>query len=520
MTHILAQTVYGLDLKDLPLQRLLKEESMIGRRIRAPSSNQTDFATTNLSAFSDIKASTSISSATRLNRSAEERRSLGMKNKSMTVDVPLQPPDHHQTRSRRYSSIPAEGGDPYSLQVNAATQGGGRKKERSISEVKVGNRQGVDVPTRSSSSEGQYRTITEGNEEEEEEKEEEFGIVSPAVSLPSPTTVDRSMSRPLERSEKVQEDIVDSGSGNQLEKSGLTISNQRVRTPTPELEQVQSPGIVFERGGSVEPLIENQDTSDFKPKEKTRRSLFGRGRNKSESGEGGKSWRKLAAKQERDLVFTNECSEDSNTLLDDVQQKSPLDIDKRTLLAETIPPSSPLVASWTAGVGEKRRGLSLTDGAIESEGVRKNNRGIVHARVYKSSSEGNIHRLSLLGEIEGEGEDDEEGSEGCEDSKSIVGTSVASGSRRGSEQMRLMKKNRILEFSPQDAFSSAIIPSSQACLLGSPVGPRSQSPILPSLSPVNSVLSSPRSNPRSQLIMRRGTGKTIIIIYPYIAMIL
>ena len=55
-----------------------------------------------------------------------------------------------------------------------------------------------------------------------------------------------------------------------------------------------------------------------KPREKTRRSLFGRSRNRSDSALGGggegKS-RKKSPRVDRDLVFTNESSEDSATLL-------------------------------------------------------------------------------------------------------------------------------------------------------------------------------------------------------------
>ena len=180
MTHILAQSVYGLDLKDLPLQRLVKEESMIGRRHRIPSAAPTELSPTNFNSFSDIKANTSVYTHPAVgSQSAEERRSQAMRYKSQTVDVPQSPDSpQQQVRSRRYVSIPVEGGEPYSLSVNTLSAGGGsgRKSERSVSEVKS-PAGGQDIPARPSSSEGHYGTI-------KEEEEGVADVLSPPISLP------------------------------------------------------------------------------------------------------------------------------------------------------------------------------------------------------------------------------------------------------------------------------------------------------------------------------------------------
>ena len=508
MTHILAQSVYGVDLKDLPLHKLAKEESMIGRRHRTPSAAPPELSPTNFNTFSDIKADTNVGILPLGSRSAEERRSQTMRHKSRTVDVPQTPDTPQKGRSRRYISIPTEGGEPYLLSVNAAANvgGGGRKKERSVSEVKVKDPPGPgqELPARPSSSEDHYRTITE--EEEEEGKD----IRSPPISLPGSvllgdTTVESISTHPptlsLQRSERV-EDGVDSHQGGGVDES-LVNSEHPTRSPSPE---IQSPWLMFERGSSVEPLIDTATTTD-RPRERTKRSLFGRNRNKSESTLGGggegrsrrKSASAAAAKVDRDLVFANESSEGSANLLGegggggeemDGGKRLPLPFRKRT--GES--PTSSLTASWSAGVRKRQRGVSeQSEGGME-EGERGRDTG---GRVYKSSSEGNIHQLGLLSEEGrvGEGEEEEGG---FEDSQSVVGTPASSRSRKKSKKMSI-------GFSPQDAFSSSIIPSSQARLLSSPVGPRSQSPVLPSsLSPVHP---SSLASPHSQLAIRRGSGQ-------------
>ena len=518
MTHILAQSVYGLDLKDLPLQRLLKEESMIGRRHRTPSAAPPELSPTNFNSFSDIKASTNTGSLPLGSRSAEERRSQAMRHKSRTVDVPQTPDSPQQGRSRRYVSIPVDGGELYQLPVKTATVGGGSRKGRSISEAK-GPGSSQDIPARPSSSEDHYRTILEEGGEEEEEK----GILSPPISLPdtvllggtTETVANHSPPLSLQRSER--EDEVDSSSGTHQEgrvEESLAISDDQTHSPTPE---VQSPGLTFERGSSVEPLIEATTTSE-RPKEKTRRSLFGRNRNRSDSALGGgggegrsrrKSASAAAAKVDRDLVFANESSEDPATLLAEgegeaIERKSPVDVIDggkglpppfRKRRGES--PMSSLTASWTAGVRKRQRGMSERDESGMEEEERRRSGG---GRVYKSSSEGNIDQLGLLSEEGGAGEvEEEEG--GREDSRSVAGTPASSRSQK--------KTNMSVGFSPQDFFSSSIIPSSQARLLSSPVGPRSQSPVLPSsLSPVHpSSLPSPHTMPVSQLALRRGSGQ-------------
>ena len=508
MTQILAQTVYGLDLKDLPLQRLLKEESMIGRRNRTPSLATTDLSASPLTAFSDVEGNTNISTLrlAGVNRSAEERRSRGMMSKSRTVDIPQPPESSPPGRARRYMSIPAEGKESYlsspqrDSSVPSGLASGSQKKERSVSDVEGISGEHIEVPIRSSSSEGHYRTIAE-------EEEEEGDSVSPAESLPATitcgmsadVTANHSSNRLLQRSERV-EDEVDTGARrhDRTDSQGsLTITN--LHTPTPEPELLQSPGVQFERGGSVEPLLETAE----KPL-RTKRSLFGRSRNKSESSGGGggrgrggggegRSRRKSSSAllMERDLVFANESLEESATLLDDDRRAA----DERE--GVQIPPVSLVshpTTSWTGGdrtCEERQKGVSDTDGVTEGPGEGK--RGAM--RVYKSSSEGNIRQLMVEGEGEGGG------GEG-EDSQSTLGTPIATSSSYRS------KKKRSVDFTAQDEFSSSIIPSSPAKYFGSPVGPRSQSPVIPTLSPVHDhTHMSPRSTPTSQLALRRGAGR-------------
>ena len=514
MTRILAQSVYGLDLKDLPLQRLLKEEGMIGRRHRPPSAAPPELSPTNFNSFSDIKASTNTGSLPLGSRSAEERRSQAMRHKSRTVDIP-QTPDSPQQGRRRYVSIPVDAGELFPLAVKT---GGGSRKERSISEAK-GPGSSQDIPARPSSSEGHYRTILEEGGEEEAK-----GILSPPISLPGTvllgdtTETIANLSPPLSLQRSEREDEVDSSSGTHQEgrvEESLAISDDQTRSPTPE---VQSPGLTFERGSSVEPLIEATTTSE-RPKEKTRRSLFGRNRNRSDSALGGrggegrsrrKSASAAAAKVDRDLVFANESSEDPDTLLAEgeggaVEGRSPVDgVDGGRGLPPPFrkrrgqSPMSSLTASWTAGVRKRQRGMSERDeSGMEEEEERRRSGG---GRVYKSSSEGNINQLGLLSE-DGEAGEVEEEEGGREDSRSVVGTPASSRSRK--------KTKMNIGFSPQDFFSSSIIPSSQARLLSSPVGPRSQSPVHPSsLSPVPpSSLPSPHTTPVSQLALGRGAGQ-------------
>ena len=528
MTEILAQTVYGLDLNNLPLQRLLKEESMIGKhRAHPPANISTD--TSRLSSFSVIEAhmtkpNTSNLQANRLasvSRSADERRSRGMKQKALTVEAPA--PESPPGRSRRYISIPAEA-NSYSSGTSttqglavSGTGGGGGGKERSVSEVERPQGGSLELPTRCSSTQGHYRPILE----EEEEGEGGADPVSPAISLPATvalttSTTDGTLNR-LHHSERPKDESYDKENGE--EQVSLTITSHS-GSPTPEPELVQSPGgISYERGGSVEPLISNQDSE--KPKEKTKRSLFGRKLSFSSAGTDGKS-RKKSAKLEKDLVFTNEGSDDTTALSDSA--KTPMEDGKAVGVSSTmVSPMSPLAASWSAGVSarEKQRGELSTDRAGDGGGERREEEGeegegdgrVVSPPVYKSSSEGNIHRLSLsvTEEVREEG--------GREDSQSDLGTPIAIRrvvSSNDQDPEEQAERKRSIDIIPQDMFSSSIIPSSQARLLGSsPVGPRSQSPVLaPTLSPVHHPppsLSSPQSLPSSQLAQSRGIGESIAI---------
>ena len=502
MTHILAQTVYGLDLIDLPLQRLLREESMIGgkRIARTPSAAPSELNTTNLNSFADVKSSANISGIQPCRvatHSAEQRRMIAMKNKSQTVDLTPSSTDVPPARER-YISIPAEGRDSYSLSINTAAVGGG---------------EGAGPPPARSSSNGNYKPLTE---EEEEEK-------CPTISLPAVAEFAAESEgpvkspRPLQRSQRVEE-REESSVGHQrggLE-GHLVIDEQRMHSPTPEGDSLQSPGPFFERGGSVEPLIETSE----KPREKTRRSLFGRGRNRSESSLGGagggeregRSRRKsAAAKIDRDLVFANESSDESVTLLQKEEEGEEEGGGGGGEMAEgtdggrgvRVPqskkavPSSPLTASWTTGERERQRGFSQSAVAA-GEGEEEEEEGASHGRVYKSSSEGNLRQLSLLSEA---GEEDENGEE-REDTRSVVGTPATIRHKDRTSLSGSRRKMGVV-FSPQDAFSSAIIPSSQARLLSSPVGPRSQSPALSPVHPPS--LPSPHSTPIT--LHTRDTGQ-------------
>ena len=381
------------------------------------------------------------------------------------------------------------------MSTQRLTARGGGKTERSASEVEPPSGSPVEVPVRSSSTEGYYRTIIEEEEEEEEKDREEVGgrgLLSMDTPLPATVVLSTSSSRVtkcLQRSERVIEEA--SSVGRELEEF-LTFTNHSVRSPTPEPEMAgqQSPGILYERGGSVEPLIDSGE--DEKPKDKSKRSLFSL-RKLSFEVVDGKSRKKSSARFETDLVFTNESSEDSAALIDEEQSLG----EGEGVKIQRSSPSSSLAVPWTVGVNaaEEQSGVSMTDGG-GSKGEREGESWVM----YKSSSEGNIHRLSLLAEME---EDEEE----CEESQSVLGTMsplmmrrVASSETQGPDSRA--KKKSSADSVPQDFFSSAIIPSSH---LGSspvgPVGPRSQSPIL------SSPFSSPQSRPSSQLALRRGAGE-------------
>ena len=470
MTRILAESVYGLNLNDLPLQRLLKEEGMIGKqRSRAPTSIPSDLGGGRLTSFSIIEVNMKRPN---ISSSAVERRGHAMRQKAITLDVPET--EHPPENVRRYRSIPNETHNYF-----LTRSGGG--KERSVSSVNPPSNSQMTAPLRSSSSEVRFRTIKEDEGEEEGEGGTEGGSgrASPAVSLP-PTMVVSTGSIPRsQHSERVREG--ESNKGRESRES-LTITNQHIRTPTPEPElSVQSSGMSYEhggRGGSVEPLLETQDEDKGKgkPKKSWRKKL-----NFSDLSGGGKSQKKQTA---TDLVLKNESSDELGSLKD---EQSPV--------VKTDHRSSPLPsppASSAAGISERerQRSVSLADNGASEEETR------VSSRIYKSSSEGNLHRLSQLAEMEEEGEGE------CEQSASVLGSVsplmlrrvVSSGVQDTTNQPENEKGHGVTE----DIFSSAIIPSSQARLLSSPVGPRSQSPVIPALSPVR---------PSSQLALRRGAGE-------------
>lgn len=466
MTRILAESVYGLNLNDLPLQRLLKEEGMIGKqRSRAPTTVPSDLGGGRLTSFSIIEVNMKRPTTS---SSAVERRGHAMRQKAVTLDIPETeyPPEN----VRRYRSIPNE-------THNYFLTGSGEGNDRSVSAVNLPIDGQMTVPLRSSSSEVRFRTIKEEEGEEEGEGAEGgSGRASPAVSLP-PTMMMSSTSC-LQHSERAREG--ESNKGRESRES-LTITNQHIRTPTPEpeltLTSVQSSFEHGGRGGSVEPLLEAQDEDKGKgkPKKSWRKKL-----NFSDLSGGSKSQKKQTG---TDLVLKNESSDESVTLKD---EQSPLvKADHRS------PPLASLPASSAAGISERerQRSSSVADDGV-SEGETR-----VSSRIYKSSSEGNLHRLSQLAEME-----EEEGEGGCE--QSVLGSVSPLMLRRvvssGVQDTTNQPKNKEGHGVTEDIFSSAIIPSSQARLLSSPVGPRSQSPVIPALSPVR---------PSSQLALRRGAGE-------------
>lgn len=466
MTRILAESVYGLNLNDLPLQRLLKEEGMIGKqRSRTPTNIPSDLGSGRLTSFSIIEVNMKRPNTS---SSAVERRGNAMRQKAITLDVP--DTEHPPENVRRYRSIPNE-------THNYFLTGSGGGKERSVSSVNPPSNNQMTVPLRSSSSEVRFRTIKEeeGEEEREGGAEGGSGRASPAVSLPPTMMVSTGSIPRSQHSERVREG--ESNRGRESRES-LTITNQHIRTLTPEPElSVQSSEMSYEhggRGGSVEPLLEAQDEDKGKgkPKKLWRKKKL----NFSDLSGGGKSQKKQTT---TDLVLKNESSDELGTLKD---ERSPVvKGDRRS------PPLASLPASSAAGISERERQRSASLADDEEEGR-------VSSRIYKSSSEGNLHRLSQLAEMEVEGEGECEPSVLGSVSPLMLRRVVSSGVQDTTNQPENEKGHGVTE----DIFSSAIIPSSQARLLSSPVGPRSQSPIIPALSPVP---------PSSQLALRRGSGE-------------
>ena len=557
MTQILAQTVYNLDLKDLPLQRLLRDEGRRGRgRDRTNTNVASDLNSSRFTAFSVVEAnmrrpntatSMHVSQLASISRSAEDRRSRGKMQKAYTVEV--QTPSPPPGRGRRYVSIPCV--SPYSPDVSEVSSqrlgvvgggvgrgGSGGVLGRSVSEVEQPIAERLDMPVRSHSSEGQYGTILE----EEGEGESGGGILesdtrlslppSPAVSLPATVALSASTGQEMQRSQSSEGTVSDASGVSKEAEESLTIANLDIRSPILEPEVLQSPGISDERAGSVEPLItsrgEEEEEEEERTKEKTKKSIFGLKKLGLSDLSDGKPRKRYAARAEaaNDLVFANESSEDSG--LADEEHSSGgggrggggeggggggEEKMRRARLVQKSSPSSSLVASWTAGVttSEMRRGdgYSMMDGSgvggeeeEEEEGARRGGR-----KVYKSSSESNIYRLIQLTDVEEEEE---------EESRSIMSSPMMrrmASSDAPQSEIRAKKKKRSVEMDHEDIFSSAIIPSSLALLGTSPVGLRSQSPVLspvhPILSPVHPVLSplsSPQSRPSSQLALRRTVG--------------
>lgn len=425
-----------------------------------------------------------------LSRSADAKLK-GMLQKAYTVDEPSSPSEELSAlRTKRIISIPCD--NPFS---SAAAQFASHKgtdnskKERCVSNIEKPRSDRLELaPRRSSSSHAHYQRIkeVEGEEEGEEDqvKRPPPPPPSPAGSLPADVVLDSG--REKQSGSEGDGGGREGGEGEVLDES-VMIMNVNTRTPSPEPEVVSqhSLKILEGRGGSVEPLLDSQEVEQKEKAKNCREgregsSWFGLRRLGLSDAAEGKSRRKGIAKTSaaQDLVFTNESSQDSVLEGEGAARSS----------------SPSFSSSWSAEVSSRegdRGGGRRGGGGGGGEGPKEVGKAKL---VHKSSSEGNLHKLKL--------DDDQPPS-----SQSVMGMMsplmmrrVASSDAQGDASM---PQRRSIEVAPEDLFSSSIIPSSQARLLGSPVRPRSQSPVHLALPPA----SSPQPRPSSRLAFCRTTGE-------------
>ena len=434
-----------------------------------------------------------------VSRSADGK-AKGMMQKALTVDEPSSPSEEKisSLRTKRNISIPCD--NPFSSAASkfASSKGtgsaGSTKKERCVSNIEKPHSDHLQIaPRRSSSSHAHYQLIEEVEVEEEVEEDRVKRLPppppSPAGSLPADVILD--LGREKQTGSEGDGGWEGGREGEEVEvlDESVTIMNVNTRTPSPEPEVLSqhSLKVVEGRGGSVEPLLDGQEVDR---KEKARHwregregsTWFGLRRLGLSDAMEGKARKKAAAKTSaaQDLVFMNESSQDSV-----------LEGEGGVAVRSSSPSYS---SSWSAEVSsrEGERGGGRKGGG---GGGGEGREGLGNAKpVHKSSSEGNLHKLKLT--------DDQELS-----SQSVMGMMSPLMMRRvassDSQADPSRPQRRSIEVAPEDLFSSSIIPSSQARLLGSPVRPRSQSPVHLAMPPA----SSPQPRPSSQLAFYRTTGE-------------